>query len=827
MKSLIILSLKTLLSIFFLMTFIQVNGQESLRGKAQNDCRVSGTVIDESSGQPVQYASVAIFRAKDSTLLTGAMSGEDGKFIIEGLPYGQFYIQITFVGYQKQRFGSIVLSANQKTTDLGKIKINPVASALKTVVIEGVVPPEQFKIDKRVVNIEQDITAAGGTLADALQNVPSIQTDVEGNVTLRGSSNFTVLIDGRPSPVDGSEALQQIPANLVKSVEIITNPSAKYEAEGSAGIVNVIMKKQKLRGESGMFTATAGLGDKYSVSLNLNYKISKFNFSLGAMYRDMRSDVKNYMNNSDTLGTQLIKNQIINGSGNFHRQGKEINGGISYNLNAKNTLTLSGSLGNRLFKRPMTSNYHDSYFNFIDPPTDIYYLNAAKSEDKRIYRNVNIDYNLKFNDKGHEISASAYFTGGPDDEQNNLQQDTTDANWNTLGKKKIVQQSVQNSDQTQLRTKIDYSLPLGEKGKLEAGYQGTYSKAKGNSYLDNFLGNVWVQDSAQTDRIVFKDQIQAFYVTFSNSLPVFDYQIGLRTEYEDRSLNQEIQNKKYTVNRIDLFPSVHLSRQLPWNLEVQASYTRRINRPRNYNIYPFVLRIDPQTIRQGNPGLLPEFANSFELNLQKKLTGSSYLSLEGFLRQTSDLIQQITTFEPATQITTTTFDNINHDRSIGTEFMVYLELVKWFKLNTSFNYFNYHMFGTPIASVDNKINTWNVRVNPTFNLAAHTTFQATYSYNAPTIRAQGKRSGFYFSTLALRQGLLKQKCSLTLQVRDLFGKPSFVSTTESTNQHKYSKFQRESKIVLLTFSYRFNNYRVKKGQEDTENNEEQDMNDEY
>jgi outer membrane receptor protein involved in Fe transport len=424
---------------------------------------------------------------------------------------------------------------------------------------------------------------------------------------------------------------------------------------------------------------------------------------------------------------------------------------------------------------------------------------------------------------GQQLSASAYFSAGSNNNVSNLQEDTTDANWNSLGKTKINQQTAQNSNETDLRTKIDYSLPIGTKGKLEAGYQGRYF----NSNADYQLTNNGVEDVSQTDKLNYKDQIQAGYVTFSNSMPLFDYELGLRTEYEDRVLNQEIQNKEYKVNRIDFFPTIHLTRQLPWKLQIQASYTRRINRPSEWNIDPFVVHIDPQTIRQGNAGLLPEFANSFELNLEKKLTDASFISVEGFLRQTSNLIQQISTFDQGTQITTNTFANIDHDRSMGAEIMVYLEPVKWFNLNTSFNIYNYHMFGTPIPTVANSTNTWNIRVNPTFHLSKITTIQVSYAYNAPTITAQGTRSGYYFSTLGIRQSLFKQKGSLTLQVRDLVGHTNYISTVESAHQYKYSNFQRESQVFLLTFSYRINNYKAKQNKQNQDNtntdSNEQDM----
>jgi len=820
MKTLIIQCLTFLLLLFSQMTYAQMPGRGGNQENIPKEAKITGTIVDGTTKETIPYASIAIYRSRDSTLVTGVLSGSDGSFTIDKLPYGKFFIQVTFVGYKKHRVSNIMLTPDKKIVALGAVNVNTSAVALKGVDVVGNLPPVTYQIDKKVVNIAQNITASGGTLADALQNAPSIQTDVQGNITVRGSSNFTVLVDGRPSPIAGSEALQQIPANLVENVEIITNPSAKYEAEGSAGIVNIVMKKQKVQGESGMINLTAGTGNKYSGNLNLNYKTSKFNFTLGGDFTDNHSAIKNNMNNTDTLSRQLVKYQSITGNGSFRRQGMGINAGIDYTINDNNSLTLTGSIGSRTFSRPLTSDYHDQYDNSLNSiSNDIYYMNSTSPEMKRNYRTLNLDYQLKLNSKGEKLSASVYLTGGPNDNVSTLQVDTTSANWVSLGKAKVNQVSTQNSNGTDLRFKADYTLPFGTKGKLESGYQGRFV----NNNSDYELTNSGVEDLSQRDKFNFKDQIEAGYATLSNSMSLFDYQLGLRAEYEDRVLNQETQSQVNSINRIDFFPTVHLTKQLPWDLQLMASYTRRINRPQQQNINPFIVHLDPQTIRQGNPGLLPEFANSFELNLEKKLNKASFVSIEGFLRQTSNLMQQISLFNPTTQITTNTFENIDHDRSMGTELMLYLEAVRWFSLNTSFNVFNYHMFGTPIPSVASSVNTWNVHVSPTFHLNKETSFQANYTYNAPTITAQGTRSGFYSSTLAIKHNLLKDKGSLTLQARNPIGVTSTITTTESAHQYKYSDFQRESQVFLLTFSYRINNYRAKqnkRNENDSSINEE-------
>jgi len=794
-------------------------------GAAENiipkDAEIHGIIEDGSTNQTIPYASVAVYKSKDSTLVTGVLSKDDGSFSIPKLPYGKYFMVVTFVGYKKHKVNDILLTSTKKIAELGAIKVNIATTVLKEVQVVGNVAPVSYQIDKKVVNIAQSVTAAGATLAEALQTAPSIQTDVEGNVTLRGSSSFTVLIDGRPSPIAGSEALQQIPANLVQNVEIITNPSAKYEAEGSAGIINIVMKKQKVQGSSGVFNVSAGTGEKYSANASLNYKISKFTFTLGGDFTDNKSPFVNNSQNLYTLSSSLAKDQTIDGNGDMHRKGKGLNIGIDYAINDKNSITLTGSMGDRTFGRVLSAVYQDVYSLNNVPTKTINYTDNTTPEFKRNYKSLNLDYQLKLDNKGQKLSASAYYTGGPNDNASTLQVDTTNINGIRGGS--LTQLSAQNSNDKDLRTKIDYELPIGDQGKFGAGYQGRYQNSDG----EYMLINNGVEDLSQYDKLNFKDQIQAGYVTYLNKMSLFDYQLGLRTEYENRVLNQEIQNKAYKLDRIDFFPTIHLTRQLPLKLQLQASYTRRINRPMQWNINPFVVHVDPQSIRQGNPGLLPEFTNSYELNLEKKITDASFVSVEGFMRQTDNLIQQISLFDQSSQITTNTFSNIDHDRSLGAEFMVNLELFKWFNLNSSMSIFNYHMFGTLVPGIATSTNTWNLHINPTFHISKGTSVQINYMYNAPNITAQGTRSGFYNSSVGIRQSLLKNKASLTLTARNPIGNTEMNSMSQSANQIRYSSFKRESQVFMLTFSYRINNYRAKQSSrqngDDSNGNKEQDI----
>ena len=789
------------------------------------DAKVTGIIIDASTNQPVEYASVAIYRTKDSTLIGGVVTDPAGKFAINNLPYGKFYAVISFIGYKKSRVENILLIPNQKTKDLGSVKLDASSTALKEVEVVGNKSAMEYRIDKKVVDVSQNVTASGGTLADALQNTPSVQTDVEGNVSLRGSSNFTVLIDGKPSVIQGSEALQQIPASIVQNVEIITNPSAKYDAEGSAGIINVIMKKQKIRGTNGVINLTAGTGDKYRGDININYRVSKFNFSVGADFNDMGFKMTQFQNNinpysSSTYNQPTTRDQIVNGTGKMSRNGYGFKGGIDYTINDKSSVTVGANIGNRSFNRSFSSQYEDQFLNSTtgNSINSVLYDNMNTGKVKRDYYSANLDYQLKFNDKGHQLSATAFISGGPDDNIGDLYQDTTNSGWLPLDTKIYHQHTAQNSNEKEFRTKVDYTFPFSEKGKFEAGYQGRYTTHNGeyHSQIND------VEDMNQYDKLTFKQNIQSGYLILSNSMPLFDYQLGLRAEYEKRNLEQNITSENVKVNRIDFFPTIHASKQLPWNLQLQASYTRRINRPNEWNLNPLKMYMNPQEVRTGNPGLLPEFTNSYELNLQKKLNEGSFVSMEGFVRQTYNLIQQVVNTDVQTGITTNSFANFNHDQSAGAEFMLNLTLAKWFTFNASSSVFNYQIFGNEQYGVSNNTTTWNLRANPAFRLSKGTSIQINAMYNAPTITAQGTRSDFYTTGIGIRQSILKNKASITLNVRDILGQVKMTSTTNGTNLYKYNWMKREAQVIMVTLSYRINNYKqqAKRTQEDANTGEQ-------
>lgn len=790
MKSLSIILVSILLSV------VAYSQPATNRGAGMPaDAKVIGKIIDASSSQPVEYASVAIYQEKDSTLVTGLMTDAEGNFALSNLPYGKFYIKISFIGYKESRIKNISLNPGQKVAALGDIKLDPSSTSLNEVVVVGNGNQMEYKIDKKVVNISQNIVASGGTVVDALQNTPSVQTDVEGNLTLRGSSSFTVLIDGKPSLVQGSEALQQIPAGMVQNVEIITNPSAKYDAEGSAGIINIVMKKQKIKGFNGSISLSAGTNRKYNENVNLNYKYDKWNFSMGLDYRDMGFKMENYSERRFYKDSVLI-NQTTNGSGKFSRKGKGIRGGIEYNINDMSSITLSGRYGDRSFNRPSKS-FTKEYLPQSDKYN--YYTEASSGDSKDSFYDLNLDYTLNLDKKGQQISASVNYSASDENDPSVNDLDTTDATW-TQKFYENIQRIEEKGNETEYRFKADYTYPINDKTRLEAGLQSQFDNDN-ISYNFHIDGNENLNNSAQLD---FSQNINSGYFTFSFATKIVDLQLGLRADNENRKVKLTNSNDT-SVIRTDWFPTIHLSRKLPWDLQLQASYTRRVTRPREWSLSPLKRYMNQQSVMVGNPGLLPEFADSYEMGIQKKLNDASFVSVEGFYRKTDNPMQRITSFVDGISYNTTT--NLGKDERAGAEAMLNVGLTKWWTINGSGSVYHYKLMGEMENGKSRTSTNWDLRANSMFRFKTGTSVQLNYFYSAPTVTAQGSRGAFYSTGIAVRQDLLKKKASLTVNFRDFIGDPQMEMKTETSNFYNFNRSKRETNVLTVTFTYRINNYK--------------------
>ena len=477
-----------------------------------------------------------------------------------------------------------------------------------------------------------DVGSAGGSAVDVLENTPSVNVDIDGNVELRGSTNFTVLVDGKPTVLESDEILQQIPASSIENIEIITNPSAKYDPDGAAGIINVIMKHEKKFGLNGIVNVSVGTNDKYKGDASFSYKVGKFNLSAGFDYRDQkRYGTGSQDRRTDYSYTNTDTSFYMNYAGDRDRHifGYGFKGGIDYYINDNNTLSISGKYGEREFSRTFSSFYEES----TNPvSTKDYYLRSSDVGYSGSSYNLSLNYSLKFKDPNRKLDALLYYSNWDGKRIDDQDKYITDANAiidtdlnPELRKSDLI------NPRSQYRYQLDYVSPVGADGMFEAGIQGRYEQKTADYQYSNFdpLTSTWVDDTDQMNKSDFYRNIQAAYGTFADKFWGFNYKLGLRMEYTDRLLDQNTTEDKYKVNRFDYFPSAYLTKELNKKQQIQMSYSRRINRPSNRNLNPFPNYMDPLNVRLGNPALEPEYVDSYELNFQNRFK-KSFIAFETF-----------------------------------------------------------------------------------------------------------------------------------------------------------------------------------------------------
>ena len=770
---------------------------------------VRGKVIEAETTAPMGYANVAIFAAADSTVAGGIMTADNGTFEIKNLLPGKYYLRVNFIGFARKTI-PLQIASTKPVTDVGVIKLQSTDQKIGEVEVVAEKQRVEFKIDRRVVNVSQNIVSTGGTAVEVLENTPSVQTDFEGNVTLRGSSNFTVLIDGRPSVVKGSDALRQLPAAGIDKIEIITNPSAKYDPDGDSGIINVVMKRNQKDSFSGLINMTAGLRDKYRGDANFTYRSKKWDFTLGADFSDMNNQGTRDMFQKIMSGDTITTRQT-NADGNNYHKGNNIKGGIDYIVSPSTTIGIVGTIGT--MKHGDANAGHQSTSYNLGLPSSYLFQDNSSSRSSN-YWSGNLNFMHKFNNKGHELQGLFYFSGENGDDITNQIDYKTDAKWNAVDKNPYKYRSNESPVENDYRIKLDYVLPINEKDKFEAGYQGRIQKSNENFIFEeyNYLSTNWVNNPKYSSKVNFDQNIHALYGTFSHANKSFSYQLGLRTEYTNRNLFSERVNKTYSLNRFDFFPTVHLSQKFAKEFELQGSYSRRLNRPEGYMLEPFPSIMDPNNIRIGNPDLTPEYAGSYELTLLKHIN-ASFISLEGYYRHTQDLMTRIQTLG-TDKIMYHTMANMNNDYSLGSELMINYEIKPGIRLVASGTLYNYWLKGAINgASVDQQSTNFDGKLNFDAKLAKNTRMQLMGVYRGPTVSAQGRRDGMYFVNASVKQELWNNRLSATLQVQDIFGTMRFAGSSYGTNFENTFKFKRESQIVQLTLSYKLNNFKAKPGKE--------------
>ncbi len=772
---------------------------------------VLGQVIDEQ-GKPVPYSTVTLRRMSDSSLVNGILTDTLGRFALINVPYDTYFLEVKFVGFKKKVIKGITVSARNRFVRVGRVTLKTQVHELDEVVVAATARDVEYRVDKKVIHVKQNLASVGGTAVDILENIPSVEVDIQGNVTLRGSSNFTVFINGKPSVLEGSEALQQIPASEIDRIEIITNPSAKYDPDGVAGIINIITKQNHEKGYNGLVTLSYDNYKAFGASAILNIRRKKVNYFLSFDYSDRRrpADINSQRKIfSDSLTSEY--NQT--GFTQFGFGGWRAKTGFNYYLDDKNTITVSGQIGNRGFN--MVSNTQMSELLYVNDAlmNSNYYVQNSYSTRQGLLYEGSIDFDHKFNNKGHKIRAYIDVRNYLPDKVNGTELDTTDQDWQVISQDIYYQESREQSSGLRIRGQVDYELPLANGRKIEAGYVGRYYNMGSDYALYEKYGNSdWSELTDYSNEYSMIRNIEAAYFTYTGKLgKLFDYQLGLRGEYTYRLVNQLTTAEQFKINRFDFFPSAHISRRFGQSFQMQLSYSRRVRRPRGWFLNPFPTYVDQYTVQQGNPELLPAFSDSYEFNVVKYFK-SSYLSVETFWRQTKNNFERIQIVGDNNTIINT-WTNAGKDISGGAEFSLNMRLLRMIMLNASSSVYYYRVIGDlDNQQVDNSTITWNSRLMAMIMLPTQTRLQVIGFYRAPTVTLQGRREAFIMTSFSARQDFFKRKVSLTLAVRDPFKLMRFATTINTPSLYSVNEFIMRSPSISATLEIKINDYKQKRGQ---------------
>ncbi|MCB2205899.1 TonB-dependent receptor [bacterium] len=762
---------------------------------------VRGIIVDDESGHIIEYASVVLSRSADSSMVQGTITDAEGRFTLDDVPDGRYYLDVSFMGYEKRRVDGVRVQGN--TVDLGRIRMEVASIAMEEVEVAADRAPVSYEIDKKVINVEGQLTATSGTAVDVLQNVPSVTVDLDGAVRLRGSGSFTLLIDGRPSALDASDALEQIPSSAIENIEIITNPSAKYDPEGVSGIINVIMKKGRQSGTTGTFNINAGTQDRYGADMLLTQRGEGFSVYFGGDY-GKRGRYATERENSEFQtgdGSILIDSR---GDSRHAREGWSLRSGIDLPFSARDNFGLGLRYGYRDHGGNSTMDYVETRSGEIPRS---YVSENTRGRGGNFFAG-DANYQHRFDGEKHELNAQFSYRHRTGEEE------TTDELLDESGTITSGRRSTEDGPGTRVETRVDYLRPLGTASSLESGYQSRISSSEDITTLSDYdtQQQQYVLQPEFSRSTTYDRNIHALYSMFRSEVGQFGFQAGLRGEYTGRTVEYTDTAATFSIDRWDYFPTLHTSYSFSATQQIMASYTRRIERPRGWYLEPFLTWMDAYNVRVGNPDLQPEYIDSWEMAWQTHI-GENLLSLEGYHRATSNKIERVrSVFND--NVTLHRVENVGKETASGAELLFNFRAFGLWDIYLLGNVYDYRISGQlGEQNFDEQRLTWNLRFNNTLKLSPTTMLQLNLRYNSPSVSAQGRTEGYAVADLAVRQEFFDRRFSATLDIGDVFGSADRESRTFGTDFSSYHYYERESPQVTLTLRYNLNPVKKEKGEE--------------
>jgi outer membrane receptor protein involved in Fe transport len=800
--------------------FVGLHAQRPV-GQRPDPIVISGIVLDKDTNEPLEYATLVLQSLRNPDRVTGGITDADGKFSVETFP-GRYNIRVEYISYKTFNLQEQTL---RESTDLGTIVLELDVEQLEDVEVVGERTTVELRLDKKIYNVGQDLTVRGGSVTDVLDNVPSVTVDVEGNISLRGNESVRILINGKPSALSGlnPDALQQLPAETIEKVEVITNPSARYDAEGTAGIINIILKQSKTVGLNGSINVFAGHPDNFGGALSLNLRRNKFNIFTTTTYR--------YRN---APGNAFYKQENFDSDGNTAsfqdelRDYQRLSDGFNTNIGFEYFISPNSSLTNSLVYRNRGGEtiVDIDFFNFdamMNPTIQRNRFTTEIGDDEDIQYSVN--YKKDFNDKGHELTMDYQYSTGKELEDALIEE-------MVLGENMALptEQTINDENQIRQLLQADYVRPFGKENtsQLELGYRGTFNNFNTDFIFGEVVNGNLVRDPDFSNELNYQENVNAAYMQLGTKLKKFNILGGLRMEASDIGIElvntREKNNKKY----VDWFPSIFLGYEFSEMEQFTLSYSRRLRRPRSRFINPFPSRSSNTNLFQGNPDLDPTYTNAFDLGYLKRwekvtFTTSGYYNhstgvFQFITQETGDFVEIANPDDPGNPVLVPvqvrTPINLSNETRYGMEFTTTYTPKRNWRLTWNLNFFQRQLRGDYMYTNSQDVEitqnfdadnfSWFTRLSAKIPLPADVDFQANMFYRGPTEDAQSKRKGILSTNLAFSKDIIKDKGTLSLNVSDLFNSRKRISETRTDNVFTYSEFQWRMRQITLSFLYRFN-----------------------
>jgi outer membrane receptor protein involved in Fe transport len=771
-----------------------------------NEYKIKGVVID-SKNIPVPFANVLLYNNTDSVSFKGTTTDDEGKFEIPANP-GNYYLKISFLSYRTQTISNIKIINTGIV--LGKIVLSENSQLINEVVVTGQKSQYQLNLDKKVFNVGSDITNLGGSAADVLNNVPSVAVEMDGTVTLRGSQNVRILIDGKPSGLVGlrsTDALRQLQGDIIEKVEVITNPSARYDATGEVGIINLVLKKNNKKGLNGVFTANSGYPAYFGGSYSINYRKNNLNFfsNYGLSYRADPGKGSTYQKYSGT-DTSFIFNEISTGL----RTGlsNNITLGLDYYFSEKSILTAS-------FLYENAKENSDNKIDYTDYAWDNSFIQSTRREESQKSKENNFEaalsYRKKFERKDHEFTMDFKWMQTTEPNNSDIKQ------FNASGINDLNERSGTTEDEYNYLLQADYIHPFLNDVKLETGIKSNLRIVNSNYFYErqNTSGN-WISLPAYVNNLVYNEKIHAAYLMSSYEFNQISVQAGLRGEFSDITTELTKTNETNHRTYLDLFPSANLSYKLDSSNTMQISYSRRINRPDFRNLMPFEGFGDSRILEQGNPDLNPEYTDSYEAGYFLDFEKFNFLSTV-YYRHRTGVIEEFSSVDSA-GITHIIPINIAIQNAYGLEFNLTYELGRSLRFNSNFNFYkaitegNYNQ-----KDFTSETYSWTNRSSLAIRLLGND-FQTTLNYRAPRITPQGKDLSYFYVDFGISREVFKGNGTLAFNVRDLFNSRKRKSIIDSDGLYSKSENQFHPRQIQLSLIFRLNREANDKEEEEFQEN---------